>query len=191
MKSSILYIINTLKKYGIALQTDIEDELQQIENTTKSEKILSVYQNHANYKLAITNLGIKYSRNSPLVFNSRLETIKKKPRWTELFTNNRMLVPMSGFYEWKKEGSQKIPYRIFIPGEELFFVGALYNMDNDKNIFSALITTTPNSFIKPLHNRMPVIFRIPDGIKFLNSDSNSALDMCIPFQGDMQMEKVQ
>ena len=191
MKSSIVYIINTLKKYGINLQTNIEDEPQQIENTAKAEKILSVYQNHTGYKLTIANLGIKYSGNSPLVFNSRLETIKKKPRWTELFRNNRMLVPMSGFYEWKKEGSQKIPYRIFIPGEELFFVGALYNLDNDNNFFSALITTTPNSFIKPLHNRMPVIFKIPDGIKFLNSDSNSALDMCIPFQGDMQMEKVQ
>ena len=38
---------------------------------------------------------------------------------------------------------------------------------------------------------MPVIFRITEGIKFLNSDCNSALNMCIPFLGDMNKEKVQ
>ena len=48
---------------------------------------------------------------------------------------------MSGFYEWKKESSQKIPYRIFIPDEELFFVGALYILENENNFSSPLITT--------------------------------------------------
>jgi hypothetical protein len=38
---------------------------------------------------------------------------------------------------------------------------------------------------------MPVIFRIPGNIKFLNSDCNSAFEMCILFQGDMNMEKVE
>jgi putative SOS response-associated peptidase YedK len=191
MKTSILYIIDTLKKYDIHLRPDFTDESQKTDNFPKSEKILSIFQNSSGYNLAITNLGIRYSKNSPCVFNSRLETIKTKPHWMDLFSKNRMLVPMSGFYEWKKDESQKIPYRIFIPGEELFFVAAVYYQDNNDDRFSALITTTPNSFIKPLHNRMPVIFNIPDGIKFLNSGSNSALNMCIPFQGDMKMEKVE
>jgi putative SOS response-associated peptidase YedK len=52
----------------------------------------------------------------------------------------------------EKKSSQKIPYRISIPGEELFFFRAIYYLDHDKNIFIPLITTTPNSFIKPIHN---------------------------------------
>jgi putative SOS response-associated peptidase YedK len=191
MKSSILYIIDTLKRNNIHLKSDFTDESPKADKYPQAEKILSIYKKDAGYNLTITNLGIKYSNNSPRVFNSRLETIKKKAIWMNLFANNRMLVPMSGFYEWKNKDTQKIPYRIFIPGEELFFAAAIYYADDEGNIFSALITTIPNSFVKPLHNRMPVILKISEGIKFLESDSNSAIDMCLPFQGEMKMEKVE
>jgi len=107
MKSFILYIIDTLKKYNINLQSDFTDELQKSDNFTQPEKILSIYRNTAAYNLTITNLGIRYSKNSPSVFNSRIETIKKRPYWMSLFANNRMLVPMSGFYEWGKKKLSK------------------------------------------------------------------------------------
>lgn len=191
MRSSIIYITNYLKKFDIDLNSDITEEPKKPDGFGSTEKILSVYKYSGGYNLTLTNLGIKYTKNSPIIFNSRIETIKKKQHWMTLFETNRMLVPMSGFYEWKIEGSQKIPYRIFIPGEELFFVGSVYHQDNDKNIFSSLITTTPNSFVKKIHHRMPVILKISEGIKFLNCDSATALEMCIPFQGEMAMEKVQ
>jgi len=121
MKSFILYIIDTLKKYNINLQSDFTEELQKSDNFTQPEKILSIYRNTAAYNLTITNLGIRYSKNSPSVFNSRIETIKKKPHWMSLFANNRILVPMSGFYEWEKESSQKIRTAFPFPVKNYFF----------------------------------------------------------------------
>ena len=95
---------------------------------------------------------------------------------------------MSAFFEWKKEPTRKIPYRIFLPDEEIFFVPALNFIDKDKNVFTSLITTTPNKFIKPIHHRMPVILRIKEGINFLIDDPETNLTLCIPFNGKMDCE---
>jgi len=59
---------------------------------------------------------------------------------------------MSAFYEWKKERTMKIPYRIFLPNEEIFFVPALYSCSKDKIISTSLIKTIPNKFMQPIHH---------------------------------------
>jgi len=106
-----------------------------------------------------------------------------------LFDKNRALVPMSGFYEWKKEGSRKIPFRIFLPDADIFFVPALFIAGKDGNVNASLITTVPNNFIKTIHHRMPVIFKIKDGIQFLTEDRESSLQKCLPYSGSMNMER--
>ena len=98
---------------------------------------------------------------------------------------------MSAFYEWKKDGAKKIPSRIFLPDEEIFFVHALILLDKERNICSSLITTTPNDFIKPIHHRMPIIFKVGEGIKYLSDSLESNMLKCIPYQGKMSMAKFQ
>ena len=95
---------------------------------------------------------------------------------------------MSAFYEWKKEGTKKIPYRIFLPDEEIFFVPALYSYTKEKGTFTSLITTTPNKFMQPIHHRMPVILKIKDGLNYLIDDPETNLTRCIPYPGKMDME---
>ena len=97
---------------------------------------------------------------------------------------------MSAFYEWKKDGTRKIPYRIFLPDQEIFYVPAVYHIDKEKNIFTSLITTAPNEFIKQIHHRMPVILRIKEGINYLIDDAETNLGKCIPYSGKMEMEQV-
>ncbi len=107
-----------------------------------------------------------------------------------LFDKNRLLVPMSAFYEWKKEGTKKIPYRIFLPDDEIFFVPALYSYNKEKGLSTSLITTTPNKFIKTIHHRMPVILKIKDGLNYLLDDPETNLTRCVPYSGKMDMEPV-
>jgi putative SOS response-associated peptidase YedK len=108
------------------------------------------------------------------------------------FKTNRCLIPMSAFYEWKKENGIKVPYRIFLKKEDLFFVPALYYPGKDKSISASLITTTPNSFIKPIHHRMPVIFTYRNAVSFLTNTADQNLELCIPFPNPekMEMERV-
>ncbi len=183
-KPSIQSLVRALKKQNIDLELD---NLKSV-NIAPTNKILSITHKENSYKLSQINWGIKFSTGSPLIFNSRIETITEKKFWLSLFDKNRLIIPMSAFYEWKKEGTKKIPYRIFLQDEEIFFVPALYHIGKDKNIFSSLITTTPNEFIKPIHHRMPVIFSLKDGLDFLTNDLKSILTKCQPYPGKMQME---
>ncbi|MHB9013900.1 MAG: SOS response-associated peptidase [Ignavibacteriaceae bacterium] len=189
-KPSIQSLVNIFKNHNVNLnhELDLDRALLKSVNIAPTNKILSVFYLDENYKLSQTNWGIKFSAGSPLIFNSRIETITEKKFWLSLFDKNRLLVPMSAFYEWKKEGTKKIPYRIFLPDEELFFVPALSHTDKDKKIYSSLITTTPNDFIKPIHNRMPVILKIKEAINYLIDDPESNLSKCQPYPGKMQME---
>lgn len=187
-KPSVQTLVKVLEKHGIVLRLDLQSEDKKSVNIAPTNKIFSISHSANNYKLSLTNWGIKFSEKSPLIFNSRIETIKEKKFWTMLFDKNRLLVPMSAFYEWKKEGARKIPYRIFLPDEEIFFVPALFSIDKDKKIYTSLITTTPNKFIKPIHHRMPVILKIKYGLNYLLDDLETNLSRCIPYSGKMDLE---
>ena len=188
-KPSIQTLVKKFEENQISLRVNPEPEVNKAINIAPTEKIYSITYSQNEFMLSLTNWGIKFNEDSPLIFNSRIETITAKKFWHNLFDKNRALVPMSAFYEWKKEGSKKIPFRIFLPDEDIFFVPALYFADKDKNIFTSLITTTPNEFIKSIHHRMPVILKIDEGIKYLNGNTESNLSLCVPYSGNMEMER--
>ncbi|KAG0485882.1 hypothetical protein HPP92_009961 [Vanilla planifolia] len=61
------------------------------------------------------------------MFNARSESVKEKASFRRLIPNNRCLVAVEGFYEWKKDGSRKQPFYIhFKDGRPLVFA-ALYD----------------------------------------------------------------
>lgn len=152
-----------------------------------TEKILCVILKDSVYKISKVTWGIKFGEDSPLIFNSRIETIKEKKYWTSLFSKNKCIVPMTGFYEWKTEGKKKTKFRISLQDENLFFVPALFIPDKDKNITASLITTTPNKFIEKIHHRMPVIFDFDKAIDFLNGTTEENLNNCLPLSDSKLM----
>lgn len=172
---------------NLELEVDDKIEKRTEEDIRPTQKILSVMLNDETYNLAKVNWGIKFSEDSPLIFNSRIETIKEKKYWNTLFAKNKCIVPMTAFYEWKSEGKRKIKYRIFLPDEEIFFVPAIYHKDK-KKIFASLITTVPNKFIKEIHHRMPVIFDLENAISFLNDDAVKNLGRCVSYSDKKKME---
>ncbi len=97
------------------------------------------------------------------LINARAETVATKPIFKRLLGSRRCIVPTTGFYEWKKEGSSKTPYYIRTKGEELFGLAGLYDRWRDKEgnetLSFTIITTEANSFMSKIHNRMPVILR--------------------------------
>ena len=46
------------------------------------------------------------------MINARVETLMEKSAFKNAAKHRRCLVPMDGFYEWKKEGKTKTPYLI-------------------------------------------------------------------------------
>ncbi|WP_235839004.1 SOS response-associated peptidase [Desulfosporosinus metallidurans] len=95
------------------------------------------------------------------LINARAETLEEKPSFRRSFEQRRCLVLADGFYEWKKEGRVKKPYRITLLDGRPFAFAGLWDSwlsPTGQTINScAIITTTPNKLMEPIHNRMPVI----------------------------------
>jgi putative SOS response-associated peptidase YedK len=98
-------------------------------------------------------------------FNARAESVATMPAFRESFRRRRCLVPVDGFYEWRREGTARQPYRIFrADGRPLALAGLWSGWRNPdsgevRRTFT-IVTTTPNAVVAPLHDRMPVI--VPD-----------------------------
>jgi len=95
-------------------------------------------------------------------FNARAETVDTKPAFRASFAKRRCLIPVSGFYEWKREGKKKSqPFLISMKSGELFALAGLWDSwkspDGIELKSCTIITTTPNEMMKPIHDRMPVI----------------------------------
>lgn len=154
-------------------------DLKQI-NIAPNDDILVIQKKENEYALRNFSWGIKFPGDkNPLIFNSRIETISSKPYWKNLFSKNRCLIPATAFYEWKLIDKTKIPHKIAFPEMPLFFIAGIYTTIND-GIFASMITTTPNSTIAQIHNRMPVILNKDEGLEFLSLKGDEALNLCKP-----------
>jgi putative SOS response-associated peptidase YedK len=105
--------------------------------------------------------------------NARLETASEKPSFRSAWKNSRTaLVPVAGFYEWRKEGSIKQPYFIHKPDDLLVFAG-LWEQWNEEVSFT-ILTTQAEGEIAKLHHRMPVMLNKNDAEIWLDNDSGPA-----------------
>lgn len=94
--------------------------------------------------------------------NARGETVAEKPAFRSAFQSRRCVVVADGFYEWKKEGKQKLAFHIRRAGDEATLLMAglheQWRRDEDSQPVETctIITTSANETMQSLHHRMPV-----------------------------------
>lgn len=97
------------------------------------------------------------------MINARIETIREKRTYQSSIKHRRCLVPLDGFYEWKKLTNGKQPYRIQTIDQEIFCCAGMWEewKSPDGTLIQSftIITTPPNEMMSELHNRMPAILR--------------------------------
>ena len=92
------------------------------------------------------------------MINARIETLTEKPSYRNLVSTNRCIVITDGYYEWKKEGSMKIPYYIDPVSEPGFAFAGLWDRwhQRDQVIESCTIVTAASPEpMKNIHHRIP------------------------------------
>lgn len=93
--------------------------------------------------------------------NAKLETAAEKPMFRHAFRHSRVLVPISGFYEWQPVAGSKQPFFIRpASGTAHFALGGLlerWDGPDGPVLTFAVLTTAANELIRPIHSRMPVI----------------------------------
>lgn len=120
---------------------------------------------------------------SKLIANARSETIAEKGTFKESFQKRRCLVPASGFYEWEKQGKERIPHLIRMKEEKVFAFAGIYDYSQDEKgrplTEYTILTTSPNTEVKKIHERMPVILKEEDEKLWLDPSLDISSDESI------------
>ena len=65
--------------------------------------------------------------NKGHLINARKEGISSKPSFRMSVRKRRCLVLMDSFYEWRQQGTQKLPYRIMMKNNSIMLVAGIWD----------------------------------------------------------------
>jgi putative SOS response-associated peptidase YedK len=113
--------------------------------------------------------------------NARSETLLDKPTFRKPFERRRCIVPADGFYEWPKDGKERVPHLVRrADGEILAFAGLWERWwpdqaDRDRYVDTfAIVTTEAVGRLRAVHDRKPVILDPADYAAWLDPDADPA-----------------
>lgn len=157
--------------------SEVSDEIHPRYNIPPASDILAVLDVDNKRQLRFLKWGFipfwaKDESIGQKLINAKAETILEKPSFRSAFKSSRCIIPVNGFYEWKQEGKYKQPYAIKSREDKLLGLAGIWEQwDKQERPLEtcAIITTSPNKLIEPLHNRMPVIISKADYSIWLDS----------------------
>ncbi|QDU66025.1 SOS response-associated peptidase [Engelhardtia mirabilis] len=100
--------------------------------------------------------------------NARGETAHEKPSFREAFARRRCIVPATGFYEWQREGRERLPYFVHrSDGEPMLFAGlwsswserttdTMFESESVLETFT-IVTRAAEGPLTRIHDRAPLI----------------------------------
>ena len=141
----------------------VEDAYRPSWNIAPTAPVLAVTAGGDERQATMMRWGFTFKRSgsSPRpLFNARSETITERPAFRHAFSQRRCLVVANGFYEWRSHAGVKTPMWIHGGDERPFALAGIFNGGHEPT--ASVITCAPNSLMKPIHNRMPVILEEAD-----------------------------
>ncbi len=112
--------------------------------------------------------------------NSRDDKVWSSRLWKPLMENQRVLVPINGFYEWKRENKKLVSAHYMTPAKApaMFLAGIWKSSatEADKPEVS-VITTAANEAMSAVHDRMPVLLlSANEAMAWLQESDRASLD---------------
>lgn len=151
------------ERFGFDLLEDFEWEERY--NVAPSQEVMAIVGYDKGNRVGTLRWGLVPSwaadpKIGYKMINARMETVDQKPSFKRLLSRRRCIIPADGFYEWKRNGKEKQPYRFQLKSKEVFGFAGLWDrwQQGDQTIQSCtIITTEANDVVKDIHDRMPVI----------------------------------
>lgn len=136
----------------------------------KSKAVIIVAGGHTSFAPQELIWGFTMPNTSQVAFNTRIENADTSSFWHESFIRRRCIVPAFAFYEPHRSemalgpsGKQiKQAYRFVCEHNLPLLMAGIWQDDR----FS-LMTTKPNSFVSPVHDRMPIVFTTTEAKRWL------------------------
>lgn len=109
------------------------------------------------------SMTLKGKKGQPIVKrvpNARDDKVWSSYLWRHLIPEQRVLIPVNGFYEWKRENKKLVQAFYITPANsKAMFLAGIYRKsgDNQSKPEVSIITTAANEAMSQVHDRMPVI----------------------------------
>lgn len=137
----------------------------------------------------------KKPADGPLLINARSETIAEKPAFKAACRARRCLIPVSGFYEWTKDGEGgRDPWYIHPrQGTALALAGVWqdWSVEGENLRTCAIVTTSANALMSKIHHRMPVVIQEGDWPLWLGESGKGAATLMVPApEDDLEVYRV-
>jgi len=103
----------------------------------------------------------------PATFNARADTVVDKPMFRDVFRRHRCIIPASGYYEWRKVPDGRQPYYFSAADGGVLSIAGLWDRwsnpaTGEPVISCTMVITDANAFVRPIHDRMPVLLEPGD-----------------------------
>ena len=113
-----------------------------------------------------------------IIFTARNDGVVVKSTFKDLFRKRRCLIVADGYYEWKREGTDRRPFYFRLKEGQPFafagIVGEFRYLEGTEVRACTIITTIPNAVEAEVHDRMPVILKKEDEPRWLETAENKA-----------------
>ena len=110
--------------------------------------------------------------NGRLLINVRSETAVEKAMFAENLRIRRCAVPLSGYYEWRQLGRERMKYAIHPENHAPVYLAGLYRMEEQYPVFTVL-TRDAAPGIAHIHHRMPVLLTQQAAVQWLHPAANA------------------
>lgn len=128
------------------------------------------------------------------LFNARAESVGEKASFRGSVKSKRCLIPMDGWYEWKKvevpgeSKPLKVPYFMSPTDGSRLFMGGLWSVwrprdagpDDAPLLSTTILTTDSVGPLSEIHHRMPLIMPVEDWHDWLNPDAVAPTQLFAP-----------
>jgi len=106
--------------------------------------------------------------------NARAETAASKPAFRSAMRTRRCLVPMDGFYEWRRRGRARLPVWFHPRKAGLLAAAGLWEewQDPEGEVLRSftILTTEADRAVAPVHDRMPVFVARDEHARWLDPE---------------------
>ena len=155
-----------------------------------TENAAVIVEKQGNLYLTSKRWGFPGIQNKGVIFNARAESALEKKMFSESVLNRRLIIPVTGFYEWNRQ-KEKVNFYAKEGCERTLYLAGFYSKFEGEDRF-VILTTAANISMQDVHDRMPLILEKEELEEWLTEKSSLEKYLSkVPVELNKRMEYAQ
>lgn len=129
--------------------------------------------------------GIKPTWTNRIIINAQSESVATKPTFRFAYEHHRVVVPCSGWYEWKGNKARKQKFLFTDHDKAPLYMASIAFVESNELV---TLTTQPNQQCSTIHHRMPLLLTENNVKTWLQGKTEHANELLhLPYPRELQI----